>query len=228
MSRPWMPLYIADYRKDTGHLSATEHGAYLLLIMHYWATGGLPNDDRQIARITCMSLKQWERIKPVIVNLFGEGWRHKRIDAELARAAEISNKRKAAAMQKHSKSSANAEQMDTQSQSQSPLQTKEEESGGAEAPSDNVIPIESAGYAFCGNIIRLKPSQLERWRKSYPHIPDITAALETADAYYSDRPPKDGKWFFAASSWLQRENDKYQRNAKQAEKEQARLRGDAW
>lgn len=101
-------------------------------------------------------------------------------------------------------------------------------SGVAPATGGEVIKIDSAGYVFEGNVIRLRVHQLDRWRKAYPNIPNITAALETADAYYTDRPPKDGKWFFAASSWLQRENDKYRLNAQQAEKEQARLRGDAW
>lgn len=92
-----MSLHIGDYRKDTGHLRAAEHGAYLLLIMHYWAKGGLPDDDRQLSAIACMSDREWKRARPLIEPLFKDGrWRHKRIDIELAAAQEKYEKHSAA------------------------------------------------------------------------------------------------------------------------------------
>lgn len=108
MSRPWMPLYISDYRRDTAHLSAAEHGAYLLLIMRYWEAGNLPTDERQLARIACMTPAEWRKARATVASFFGPGWTHKRIDAELARAEEISSKRRASAKQRYSKTSANA------------------------------------------------------------------------------------------------------------------------
>lgn len=126
-----MPLYVADYLADTGHLTTLQHGAYMLLIMHYWRRGSLPEADDQLAAIARMTAADWKKAKPVMQALFRDGWRHARIETELAKAAEISNKRSASAMQMHSKRDANAVQMHTQPQppSQSHLQAKSSFSG---------------------------------------------------------------------------------------------------
>ena len=83
MKRPWMPLYVGDYLGDTGHLTTTQHGAYLLLMMHYWRKGELPDDDKQLSKITKLPLKTWCDYRPTLQDFFHEGWKHKRIDAEL-------------------------------------------------------------------------------------------------------------------------------------------------
>ncbi|MBN9028884.1 MAG: hypothetical protein BGO05_18600 [Rhizobiales bacterium 63-7] len=102
-NRAWMPLHIADYLADTGHLTATEHGAYLLMIMHYWQNGRLPANERVIARIAKLSAEQWEDSRDILAMLFGPDWTHKRIDAELSKADEIIEKRRSAAEARYSK-----------------------------------------------------------------------------------------------------------------------------
>lgn len=106
-NRAWMPLHIADYLADTGHLTATEHGAYLLLIMHYWQNGSLPENERVIARIAKLSPEQWEESRDMLAMLFGPGWKHKRIDAELSKADEIIEKRRSAAEARYAKAKTN-------------------------------------------------------------------------------------------------------------------------
>jgi uncharacterized protein YdaU (DUF1376 family) len=106
-----MPLYVADYRIATAHLSTIEHGAYLLLIMHYWAAGSLPTDDASLARIACMTIKEWNKHRTVIARFFDAKWKHERIEDELARAINISEKRRDAGKQRLSKSSANVVQL---------------------------------------------------------------------------------------------------------------------
>jgi uncharacterized protein YdaU (DUF1376 family) len=93
MNRPWMPLYVGDYLGDTGHLTTAQHGAYLLLMMHYWRKGELPDDDRQLSKITKLPLRTWCEYRPILQDFFHEGWQHKRIDAELARMMRVSEKR---------------------------------------------------------------------------------------------------------------------------------------
>lgn len=93
--RTWMPLYWGDYSRDTGNLNALMHGAYLMLLRHYWCTGlPLPDDDDELWRTArCDSLKEWQGIRPKIAKLFqiGDGlWRHKRVEKELAKSAAIS------------------------------------------------------------------------------------------------------------------------------------------
>lgn len=96
----WMPLYIADYAGDTLHLKRADHGSYLLLLMHYWRNGPLPNDPEMLADIAGMTMEEWEGLSGRKVRAFftlGEdGLLHqKRIDRELARCAEVSAKRSA-------------------------------------------------------------------------------------------------------------------------------------
>ena len=85
MGRAWLPLYVGDYLRDTRDLNTLQHGAYLLLIMHYWQHDALPTDDARLAAIAGLPVAQWRRIREPVQAKFAEGWRHKRIEAELAK-----------------------------------------------------------------------------------------------------------------------------------------------
>jgi uncharacterized protein YdaU (DUF1376 family) len=143
MTPLWMPFYIADHLRKTMHLSAAENGAYLHLIMHYWQHGGLPDDDVRLARIARMTTRQWKAARPVLQAFFHDGWRHDRVDEELAKATDRTMKRKAAggtggtrtaakaakkAAKRIAKGVANAKQKPTQPQPQS--QSQEDGGGG--------------------------------------------------------------------------------------------------
>lgn len=89
---PWMPLYVSDYLADTGHLGTIDHGAYFLMMMHYWTKGPLPIDDGQLRKIARMTPREWAGARSVLLDFFYEkngAYHHKRIDAELATAAEM-------------------------------------------------------------------------------------------------------------------------------------------
>lgn len=114
--RPWMPLNVGDYLKDTHHLTTLEHGAYLLLIMRYWEDSGLPDNEALIARYAGLTREQWAESRDVLAAFFDDGWTHKRIDAELARAAEVMEKRRASGKQGGTKRQANARQKPSETQ----------------------------------------------------------------------------------------------------------------
>lgn len=70
---------------------------------------------------------------------------------------------------------------------------------------ENVVSIKGK-YVFEGKIVRLTQEQFDRWKLAYPLIPDFVACLHTADSYYAENPPEDGKWFFRVSRWLEKAN----------------------
>lgn len=96
MQRPWMPMYWGDFLRDTRHLSKWQRDSYMMLIAHYWTTGALPDDDRQLANITDCTLKEWRADKAVVQAFFYDGWKHKRLDHELARHLRVRTARAAA------------------------------------------------------------------------------------------------------------------------------------
>jgi uncharacterized protein YdaU (DUF1376 family) len=95
----YMPLHPGDYLADAAHLTTIEHGAYFLLILNYWQRGAaLASDDRKLARICRLTDAEWAEVKPSLAEFFTEEdglWKHKRIEAELVKAAEKSEKARA-------------------------------------------------------------------------------------------------------------------------------------
>lgn len=98
MSNIWMPLYVADYLSKTGHISTVEHGAYLLLIMHYWQTEEpLAEHDPTLAQITRLRLEQWKKIRPNLQGFFCRQlhglWVHEKVEHELYKAMKLREKK---------------------------------------------------------------------------------------------------------------------------------------
>ena len=118
----WMPLYVGKYLAATGHLTPAEHGAYLLLLMHYWSNGPLPNDDKSLAAIARTSRIAWGRgVGSTIRGFFhvgDDGRLHQRkADKELTKATDISTKRAAAARSKHHQTTTKQDANEEQTQS---------------------------------------------------------------------------------------------------------------
>ncbi len=68
---PAMPFWTDAYLGDTQHLTTTEHGAYLLLLISMWRSGGtLPDDDQILARYARVTPAQWRRMAPILRPFF--------------------------------------------------------------------------------------------------------------------------------------------------------------
>lgn len=117
--KAWMPIYWGDYLRDTAHLSTAEHGAYLLLIGHYWVTAKpLPDDEEKLRRIARMDRDEWVSSRETISAFFviADGlWVHQRVEIELAgwsKRKEVHSERASAAAKtrwdKHRNAQSNA------------------------------------------------------------------------------------------------------------------------
>lgn len=121
MSFAYLPWYTGDYRRDTAHLSCSEHGIFLLFLAHCWdQRGPLPLDERKLVGVcNARSTDEVEAMRRVLAEFFvqmDDGWYNRRIQKEIERASNISAIRSKAgflgyqAKAKHllSKSQANA------------------------------------------------------------------------------------------------------------------------
>lgn len=122
---PWYAHSIQDYERKTSHLSMLEHGAYRLMMDHYYKSAApLPANVEHVYRI-CRAFAEQERdaVGSILQQFFVEqadGWHNERADEELARMSAISGKRRNAAKSRHSEAkdqssncTANAEQVQT-------------------------------------------------------------------------------------------------------------------
>jgi uncharacterized protein YdaU (DUF1376 family) len=101
VKRPWMPLNIGEFLQDTAHLSTTEIGAYMLLIMHYWARGGPCPNLEAFRRVTRLTARQWAQSGDVLRSFFGDDLSHGRLDRDLSQVIAKSEVNSANAKRMH-------------------------------------------------------------------------------------------------------------------------------
>lgn len=101
----WMPLWIGDLRRETNGYPLEFQAMYVNLMAAAWERGGqLPDDEKQLCRISGASSAQWVEFRQALANLFVPGagqWTHNLIREELAKAEVISQRRKLASQKGH-------------------------------------------------------------------------------------------------------------------------------
>ena len=91
--------HLGDYAKDTGHLSATEHGVYRLMLDHYYSTENqIPAEKTSLFRIArAQNRAEKEAVLKIAREFFSEeGGKliNKRVEAELAEYHRLKAKNK--------------------------------------------------------------------------------------------------------------------------------------
>ncbi|USU01746.1 YdaU family protein [Pseudomonas siliginis] len=103
---PYMQFYVADYLADTTHLTAEEHGAYMLLLFSYWQTGKPLRIDR-LATVARIPNERWPSVADTLSEFFHvteTHWVQFRVEADLeavnSKVVTASNAGKASARAK--------------------------------------------------------------------------------------------------------------------------------
>src|SRR5262249_33937954 len=134
-SRPWMPLYVGDFQLDTLGLKADEIGLYVILLCLAWRhgdgsiTGDMGELKNTLQRCAGLHGLTFNRIVPKLLAKYfvkREDGRfyQERVEKELRKAEEISEKQSRNARERWSSQNKNndltdAAAMPSQSQSQS-------------------------------------------------------------------------------------------------------------
>ena len=195
MNPPKMPIHIGDYQRDTGHLRAAEHGAYLLLMFHYWSTGGLPDNDDHLSAIARITRPEWARSKDTLRAFFKDGWKHPRIDYDLDKARNISDAAreagKASGRSRSVKQTLNGRSLSVEPTLEPLNQTKKDSADAV-----------SSKYAFESGTIKLNQRDFDRWKAAFSHL-DLAAELVAMTPWAETLGPN---WFHAVPNALAKRN----------------------
>ena len=194
---------IGDYRKDTIHLTHEEHYIYRALIdIYYESEQPLSLDKRRLLRLLSCSYDQIDMLDNVLTDFFIEtenGYKHPRIESELAKIYEKSDKARDSANKRWEKH-ANASNKDAKA-----MRTHSEGNASAMLPID---PLPNNPIKKTATKRFVAPSL--RQVKDYKQGKDLKIDPEAFIDFYESKGWMVGKnkmrdWKAAARGWAARE-----------------------
>jgi uncharacterized protein YdaU (DUF1376 family) len=210
--------YPGDYMRDTSHLSLAQHGAYTILLDHYYSTGKpLPGSLESLCRI-CRAMSSDEQaavtaVAEAFFPLADDGCRHnRRSDEEIAVW--------------HSKAEANRESgkkggRPKKEPTENPLETQTVSSSvSGMKPTENPLQnpesrIQNPEPEGEARVARASPQRSRRAPKEFSLTPDMRtwgqahtprARLDSEHAVFMDHEFKDphSDWLAVWRNWMRR------------------------
>ncbi len=223
----FMPVYIADYLGDTSHLGMAEHGAYLLLLFHYWRTQqALPDDEQQLQRITRGSKAEWKAVAPTVRAFFKEttinGVRvlvHSRVEREMAEAKKRSEaKRNASRIANGVRWASQTDNSGTDLESRTAPPSPSPSPSHSANAEKSISATSRANPARSKNLLNGNLKDFEEFWRAYPkrvkrgaaekaylkalQLADAATILVGAKRYAEIRKGEDDQYTSHATTWL--------------------------
>lgn len=197
---PHMRFFVADYLTDTVHLTTEEHGAYLLLLFHYWQTEKpLNNKGGRLASVVKLSDARWKEMSKALAPFFKikrDIWHHGRVEYELELVMRRSSQASYAASE-GARKRANERLLGGRSASaQRPIVGDKDIDRDKDSNSKGDFERFAEIYPNLGN----RKSALREFIKASLRVP-VTEIIDGALKYAND-PNRDQTHTYLAANWL--------------------------
>lgn len=174
MTTTYMPFFTGDYLKNTMHLSAEEHGAYMLMMIHCWHHDKIENDEKIIKNIAKISSKKLRRVLPFF-EVFEGCLIHQTVNRIKAEAIDnkdkLSTRGKAGAEARWGKTDASSNAQALLEQSPSP------------SPSSSIKNAAASKLVFSGQVLEVTEKRFKEFESLFPGM-NLVEALKDADQFY--------------------------------------------
>ena len=97
----WFAFHPSEFESIILEWDEVEIAVYFRLILEYWRTGPILDNEKNFKKISGISLQKWKKIRGKLsekFEVFDGRWHHHYLDVEIAKSSErIENSRKAGA-----------------------------------------------------------------------------------------------------------------------------------
>ena len=205
-------LYIGDYQRDTAHLSVTEHGAYLLMLQHYYATEKpLPVGKALHRMLRAQDKEEREAIDSVVAQFWTTteaGLVNERADEELTKAGGQAETNRATAIAREARRKAAREEHDQSTNRATNRSTNDQPNQTPDTRHQKEIhPPTPSGARVHGF-----PPGFEEFWSAYPKKVGKDAA---AKAFAKRRPGQETLRAMLDAIEAQRQSEQWRKNAGQ-------------